>query len=228
MSVREKIDELKSEAEAQLPQKSRRKKILLYTEGLKSKMLQADYALSQLTFLADRTDTAATTTATEEYQISTKVGFYCDAFWAFLYSSLDVLAHVINQTLKLGMKEKEVSFKRVAEILNSKHKGTMHQQKVGVCLRSNVFKNVDAYRNCSTHRREIYIVEETVMVKGTPGYNTTATGLVQSVSRVICDNPLIVTPRISQNRKVPQYLKTAKDKIFKQIEAILKNIKPVK
>jgi hypothetical protein len=228
MNVKEKVEALISEADANVPQKTRRQKIRLYAEGVKSKMRQAEYALSQLTSFSDRTDATTTSTAADEYGISERVEFYCDSFWAFLYSSLDVLAHVINQSLKLGMKEKYVSFKRVSQKLNETKRGTVLQKKVDECLRSIAFKNVDAYRNCSTHRRAICIEEEIKIVRRTAGYNTTATGSVESVIRVLCDKPLVVTPTMNQQRKIPQYLVATKNKITKQIATMLENIKPVK
>jgi len=227
MKIQQRVEAIIAEADSNVPQKMRRQKIRLYTEGLKSKVRQAEYALAQLASFADRTDATTTSTAADDYEISEQVGFYCDAFWAFLYSSLDVLAHVINQSLKLGMDERNVSFKQVAQNLSKNQKGTALQQELDKCLRSNVFKNVEAYRNCSTHRRQIYIEEEIKIVKRTAGYHTTSTGSVESVIRVLCDKPLNATPTTKQNKKIPQYLASAKDNIIKRIDAILKTIKPI-
>ncbi len=228
MSVFDKIDEIVSTADSNVPQKTRRRKIHLYAEGLKSKIRQSEYSLSSLESLSVRTDAAVTTTTHDEYGITDQVGFYCDTFWAFLYSGLDVLAQIINQSLNLGMREKEVSFKQVVNHLNTKNSGTPLQQKCDACLKSNAFKNLDAYRNCSTHRRQIYIKEEVKIVKHTAGYHTTTTGPVDSLVRIICDNPLDMTPQVRQRREIPQFLDYTKEKILNHIETILKNIIPIK
>lgn len=227
MSVVARIDNLVAAANTQIKQQKRKKKIHLYAEGFKSKIRHADYALQQLSSFSDRTDETATTTATDEFEISERVGFYCDAFWAFLYSSLDILAHVINQSRNLKMDEKDVSFKNIAKQLEASCKGTPLQKKVDKCLKATSFKNVEAYRNCSTHRRQIYIKEETKIVRHTAGYHTTVTGSVESVNRLICDNPLDVVPKTNQKREVPEYLESTKNSIMNHIEAILKNITPL-
>ena len=82
------------EAEDTIPQKTRRQRLKLHSLRVRSKFRQADYArakLSELAPLSDHTET----TAANEYEIAACVGFYCDSFWAFLYSSLDELAHVL-------------------------------------------------------------------------------------------------------------------------------------
>jgi hypothetical protein len=228
MRVFDEIENLVLRTNNSVLQKTRRKKIRLYTEGLKSKMRQTEYSLSQLVSFSNMTDESTTTTSPSAYQTSEKVGFYCDTFWAFLYSSLDVLGQILNQSLKLGMKEKDVSFKQVAsKLASTSHNGTPLQQKVSSCLKSNAFRNLDSYRNCSTHRRQIYIKEEIRMVRHTAGYSTTATGEVSSVTRVICENPLDVTPRTIQNRRIPEYMQLTQTKVVTHIEAILKTISPI-
>jgi hypothetical protein len=136
MSVFDEIENLVLRTNNSVLQKTRQKKIRLYTEGLKSKMRQTEYSLSQLVSFSNMTDESTTTTSPSAYQTSEKVGFYCDTFWAFLYSSLDVLGQILNQSLKLGMKEKDVSFKQVAsKLASTSHNGTPLQQKVSSCLK---------------------------------------------------------------------------------------------
>lgn len=228
MGVHDQIAELESAANLTIPQKGRKQKIILYSEGLKSKLAQVDYALSQLNSLAELTDTSTTTTASDELGISDRIAFYCDSFWAFLYSSLDVLAQLINQSLKLDIDEKGVSFKRIEDELSKHHNGSKLQKTVNALRKSNFFKNLDGYRNCSVHRRQIYIEEVIRTVKRTAGYHATATGSVQSVQRIICDNPLVVKPAITQNRQIPEYLINTKTNIVKHISAILKVLQPIK
>jgi len=228
MTISVEIDKLVANAKAVVPQAGRNDKIFLYGEGVKSKLTQAEYSLAELQSYSNKSDESTTTTNPEEATISDRVGFYCDAYWAFLYSALDVMAHLINQAQKLGMDEKDVSFKQIANRLRS---GTLKnsnlQKKVEALLRSNAFKNLDAYRNCSTHRRQIYYIEEVKIVKHTAGYYSTSTGEVRSVERIICDNPLQVKPKITQNRKIPEYMIKTQTKIHQSIMGIVKNITPI-
>jgi cell fate (sporulation/competence/biofilm development) regulator YlbF (YheA/YmcA/DUF963 family) len=220
MSVLEEIDAL-PEKVRDIPQKTRRRKVYLYSQGLKSKIRQSQYALSELTTFSDQAEQITTTTAPEEFMIAEKVHFYCDAFWAFLYSSLDILAQIINQSLKLGMDEREVSFKKVASRLD---KNTGLSKKIQACLSSKAFRNLERYRNCSMHRRAIYIEEEVRTVRGTTGYRSASSSVIQEVVRTICDNPLVATPKTSQNRLIPQYMEDTKESILKHVEDIVKNI----
>src|SRR3989338_10385976 len=119
MSLIEKIDGFIARAETSVPQAIRRQKIILYANGIKSKLTQSRLALRQLTLLSNDTDLTTTSTDPEDFKISEKVGFYNDAYWAFLYSSLDVLGQIINQSLKLEMTEKDVSIKQVINKLNT-------------------------------------------------------------------------------------------------------------
>ena len=227
MGVTEELSRLGAEAVAIIPQKTRVKRLKLYSLGVESKLQQADYALERLTALAPLSDHSKTTTA-DEYDIDTRVGFYCDSFWAFLYSSLDVLGHVINQSLKLGISENAVNIKEVAQQLESKNKGEHIQRMVDACIKSTAFKNLSKYRNCSTHRRDIYTEGITTIVTSTKGYSATATGDVESTVRHICDDPLVLTPRIDQRRKIPDYLEKTRNQIVTRIEVILKNLKPIR
>ena len=73
----------------------------------------------------------------------------------------------------------------------------------------------------------MYIKEETKTVKETAGYNTTSTTGVESVRRYICDDPLVLTPKIDQKREVPGYLEKTQKQISDHIEVIVKNLNPI-
>ncbi len=172
MTLFAQIDAWIIDAEGKIPQQGRKTKVRLYGEGVKSKLKQADYSLAQLTLYSNQSDDTTTTTDPEETSITDRVGFYCDAYWAFLFSSLDILAQVINQSQKLGLDEKDVSFKRIEQKLRTTpYMGTRLQQKVSACLRSFAFRNLDKYRNCSTHRRQIFTREHSIRMTttNTPG-----------------------------------------------------------
>jgi len=221
MEVFETIDTFCRTAEGVFKQRGRKQKLELYCEGLKAKSRQAALALSELAKLENQTDNNVTSTDSDEPKIQERVEFYCDTFWAFLYSCLDVLGQVTNQAKKLGLDEKQVSFKKIASNLQSNHTGSAEDLAFQKCLRSISFKNLDRYRNCSTHRRQIYICTKTQTVEHSTGYQTMTTGDNVTVERILCDNPLDIIPRTSQNRTVPEYMETTQNNIFKHIEKIL-------
>lgn len=89
-------------------------------------------------------------------------------------------------------------------------------------FRSKYFKNLESYRNCSTHRRQIYLKTTTVLVSETPGYNSTVK--LPEVRRILCDNPLIIKPIVKQNREIIKYTSELYNKVEKEILIILQNI----
>lgn len=208
------------------------KKSKLYCEGLKAKLTQTSYALDRVTEFNNRSDETESTTDDKAYSISLQVSFYCDSFWTFLYSSLDVLSQIVNQTMNLGLDEKNVSFSKVKNKLQVNEYVTTEVSKTyQQCYKSFAYKNLDKYRNCSNHRRQIFIEEisESRSVKRTAGYTTTSTGgSSKTVTRILCDDPLTPKPKIELQRKVPNYMIDTKQKIEKFITEIVKKIEPIR
>jgi hypothetical protein len=207
--------------------KSRQEKIKLYSEGLKTKLSQVQYALARLESFNNRTDDMESTTDKDDASITQKVNFYCDTFWTFLYSSLDVLSQIINQALKLGLDEENVKFKSVeGKLQGNAHKSLSVAKKYSECRNSHCYSNLDKYRNCSIHRRQIFIVETITKQKTTPGYSTASE--ITTVTRFLCDDPLTVKPKINQNRDIPKYMVDTKEKVIKHIDTILEETQPIK
>ena len=228
MDIYQEIDDLVSRAEKAVPQDNRKQKLKLYAEGLKAKLRQSEYALRSLANYNDQMDQLSSSTAKDDFLVSERVQFYCDAYWTFLYSALDVLAQVINQAMRLSLAEKDASFKNVENALATRSAGKPFQTCCTACRKSRAFKNLLAYRNCSIHRRQIYIKEEAKVVRHTAGYESTTTGPTFSVERTICDDPMQLTPSISQARRVPQYLATTRGKMIKAMIDIIRSVEPVK
>src|SRR5262249_10145789 len=82
------------------------------------------------------------------------------------------------------------------------------------------FKNLERYRNCSTHRRQIYI--ETTTRSATPGYK--ATGLVLSIVRHLCDDPLATNARTKQKRELLLYCTGMFDWVQKQLTKAIQQL----
>ena len=88
MSVFDEIDDLVDRSNTNVPQITRRQKIELYSEGLKAKIKQVEFALDSINSFAEQSDQTTSSTAPDNFLISDKIGFYCDSFWTFLYSTL--------------------------------------------------------------------------------------------------------------------------------------------
>jgi len=201
--------------------KSYKQKILLYSHGIYAKMLNAEYSHSNLLNLRDHPDNY---NITDDLDVSVpdRIHFFTDSFFAFLYSSFDVTAQVINQKLRLGIDENRVSIKKIKEELDKRHPTHPLKKILDDLFKSKYFKNLERYRNCSTHRRQIYLQTTTVSVSETPGYSSTA--YLTKVQRLLCDDPLSLNPSIKQKRELTSYSADLLEKVKKEIILILKNI----
>jgi len=88
------IDELIRKSKQVIRQKTRSKKIELYAEGLRDKLKQAQFAIERMNSSLSDIDSSS---GKVDFSTLEKAHFYCDSFWAFSYSSLDVTAQIINQ-----------------------------------------------------------------------------------------------------------------------------------
>lgn len=220
MTYSETITELAKTISNKEP-KSYKQKILLYSHGISAKLLNAEYSHSNLLNLRDHPDDYD---ITDDFDVPVvdRIHFYVDSFFAFLYSSFDVTAQVINQKLRLGIDENRVSIKRIKEEIDKK-KSTHQLKRTLDCLfKSKYFKNLERYRNCSTHRRQIYLQTTTVLISETLGYSSTAK--LTNVLRLLCDDPLSINPTVKQKRELINYTSDLLEKVKKEIIVILKNI----
>ncbi len=188
-----------------------------------AKIRNANYALSQIksyyNFLED-------SDSNTELKVNDTLHFYVESFFTFLFSSLDVVAQVINQKYYKG-DERSVSFKQIYSKLAQTQSSTPLYTSIKKLIDSNYFEDLEKYRNCSIHRRQIYIKSETtyVRVEETEGYASTANfNIVDNIKRTLCDNPYDIKPKIKQNRELIIYSEKLNKKILKEITTIIKNI----
>ena len=183
----------------------------LYAAGVKEKLRQAQFALSIMTYLEANERYGATSQGGGleiQHQIldtiDDQIAFYCDCFWDFLRSAIDILAQLINTVMNLGVAERDVDFKRISDVLNDNHAANPLTKAVMLLRRSRSLKVLEEYRHCSTHRRHVYIQVKEIMtmVTGRAGYDTT-NPVSQSVQRYLCDNPLDLSPRVTDRQVVP-------------------------
>lgn len=183
--------------------------LTLYAEGVKAKLQQARFGLKvlkDLVYLEDQPsilDGTTIPTAQDSLTVSEQVNFYCDCFWDFLRSALDILGQLINQVHSLGISERDVDFKTVADKIKSTASGSQLDKALDELRNSRAFKDLEDYRHCSTHRRPIYIETQTVTtaITGTPGYYSASSGRGAMVGRYLCTNPWDLTPRVDRGRR---------------------------
>ena len=182
-------------------------------------MKNAEYALSKLTEFCSQIDSS---TSTSQFTVSDKVHFYLDSFFAFLYSSFDVVAQVVNQKSHLLIDENQVSIKSIKTKLIQTQLGTPIQVVLKRICTSRFFKVLEKYRNCSTHLRQICIQSQRIETTLTPGYNATVP--MPRISHKLCDDPLTINPRFSKNREMIKHCVDSYNKTTKEIGQILNKL----
>ena len=223
MKIHEVIDSLEKSADS-ITQQKRRQRFLLYIAGVEAKLKQADYSLYILSEYADSFDDFSSSTEKENLSIKEQVEFYSDTFWILIFSSLDIAAQIINQAYDFKLEEKSVSFKGIEGKITSQCSGSDLEKEYLSLKQSYLFKNCDRYRNCSAHRRPIYIKEAITRVSHTKGYTVSGTAQMQGVERTLCENPLDPVPKCEQGRMIPAYLIEISEKIKERLVKMLKDL----
>lgn len=204
----------------------------LYAEGVKTKLRQAQFSLEKLRrleHLQDQPDTQGVTTVSTAQVLlnaSEQVNFYCDCFWDFLRSALDITGQLVNELRSLEINERDVDIKKVAKEIKSTTPGSTLGKALDELLNSSAFKQLEDYRHCSTHRRPVYIQTQTrtISVTGTSGYDgSSKQGTI--VKRDICTNPWDLTPRVRAGRRpVVGYCESLLLKIRQKIDTIVNRL----
>lgn len=206
--------------------------ITLYAEGVKTKIRQVYFSLEQLKQLEHIEDNprlqGSTTgqTAPLLQSATEQVILFCDCFWDFLRSALDILGQLINQIHSLGIDETKLDIKIVSTKLNSTEQDSSLDQAVKKCINSNKFKVLEAYRHCSIHRRPVYVETRTTTteITGTPGYYSGGSQPA-TVERYLCKNPEDLQPTIGNcERPVVSYCESLLKTIENYIGSIVNSL----
>lgn len=211
----------------------------LYAEQVKAKLNNACFSLEILKELESRIETvevqdSTTSTVTQRtptaenlLTVEEKVNFYCECFWDFLRSSLDILAQLINELCSLPLDEQSVDFKQVANELRSRARDTPLERAVNNCRSDGAFKTLEEYRHCSMHRRQVYIEtrRHTTDITGTRGYDS-ATSLQRQITfeSHLCNNPWDLTPVVDYQRPVAKYCERLLQTIERRIKTIINRL----
>jgi hypothetical protein len=206
--------------------------ITLYGEGVKTKIRQVYFSLEQLKKLEHIEDNprlqGSTTGQTAPLLQSTteQVILFCDCFWDFLRSTLDILGQLINQIRSLGIDERQLDIKIVSRKLDNTEQNSSLDQAVKKCINSNKFKALEAYRHCSMHRRPVYVETRTTTTRitGTPGYYSGGSQPT-IVDRYLCKNPDDLQPTIGNyERPVVSYCESLLKAIENYIGSIINSL----
>ena len=192
------------------------RKIRIYVNGLYGKLENAEFALSKIEEIISETKVYDASS-----EIEPEIYFYVDSFFAFLYSCFDVLAQILNQYFNLNQNEKNVYFKNIIKSRVIKRENlALYNELDRIVFRKRYFKNLEKYRNCSTHRRQIYIQREITRTAEPPGYSITAE--ITRITWIICDDPLMLKPSIIQKRPLYEYSFKICEDVKKDINTIIK------
>jgi hypothetical protein len=219
------IARAKDPGRALTPQRVER--IVLYSGGLEAKMNQAMYALQTIKNLSSSTPQAGTTGYFSDFD---RMHFYSDSFWSFGRAALDVLAQVINQTENLNLDEKRCDFATVLNTMQARDSASPLTALLSQLANTSSAGELDDYRNCSLHRRQVYLeYQQTLKIYTTPGYATSpanSTGSVVSHDWYLCDNPLDVIPHTTSNRTLHDYCKTLYVNLEAEVKTLVNSLLP--
>ncbi len=184
----------------------------LYAEGIKGNLRLARHCSKMLTIIEPLEKSILQISNeynVQESEIETEdqVLFYCISQWNLLRASIDILAQLINELRGLGIDERQVDFGRVERAVTTAAPNANLKRALIGLKNSSAFKDLNEYRHCSTHRRQIFIQREITRVNqtlfGTPGYNLQySASEAVSVRRYLCNNPWQLKPRVNRDRSV--------------------------
>jgi hypothetical protein len=203
-------------------------KATLYARQVEAKFKNARYSLGKLREFGLPVATGSSTASSVLLGTDELINFYCDCFWDFLRSSIDILAQLINERTSLGMGERDVDIKKVEA---HPRLASFAQLKTSVkyLLNLKVFKKLEQYRHCSMHRRQVYIktMEQKVSILGTRGYSaTTSDTEMPTYVSYLCRDPqdLTTTPDVDDSRTVDMFCQELLEKLQNQMVAIINRL----
>ena len=203
-------------------------KVNLYSEGIKAKFYQARWSLNILREIEHAPNVEGNTTSQEAWNnMSTndKIVFFCECFWDFLRSGIDIVAQLINELRSLKIDEDDVSFYIVRDNMAPSMSTTLLFKALVSCERSWAFKELNSYRHCSTHRRQVCIFE--VPSRPSPltrGYEYISGSTTGVMNRYLCSNPWSLRPRLSLKRPVVAHNERILEEIEKRISTIVNRL----
>jgi hypothetical protein len=189
----------------------------IYAHGIAEKWRYVLYSLDKIRQL-DASPPEYTAFGSLDYEA--EIRYFCDNLWTSLHSTLDVLAQLANTTIANPLDEENTDFATMVNHLNQTQAGSQLQNRLDKLKRSRVYRNLRELRRCITHRRSVYIETQTTQASGTPGYQI-ATSSIPMVKRIICDDPLALTPSVSKGRELVPFSQDIVNKVSDHVDRIL-------
>lgn len=199
----------------------------LYAQQVEAKFKNARYSLHKLKELERPIVVGSGTVLSEPLNNVEKVNFYCDCFWDFLRSSIDILAQLINELTSRTLDERSVDIKRVAQNIDP----SLYPQlktSVDYLLRLTAFNTLEDYRHCSMHRRQVYIetIAQELEILGTRGYDISTDSSTSERKQTryishICRNPWDLIPDVDYSRTTATFCEELLKKVEKRMVTII-------
>ena len=198
-----------------IPEQPRRERIELYAQGLLYRIMEVRLTYRFIHELGSKYP---------QPEDRDKIHLYSDSFWAFARSSFDILGQLLNQTQNLGINESGCHFGTVVAQLKATNPADPLTLSLDAIYNSPEYQDLNSYRNCSLHRRQVYLEgRKTEKDYGTSGYST---GAFLVYEWILCDNPLVVTPTTIQGRRLVLYCNQILSFLQAQIENIIITLIP--
>jgi len=221
--VKDAIKSLIERSETNLTSKRIKDRLKIYVLGLEDRLNQVDYCLSVLKTLSGSSTETTSTTASITIDINKRAEFYCDTFWTWVYSSLDILAQIINQAENLKLDEERVSFDIILKHIKDKHLNPRALPVLESIKKSNLYAWIKGYRNCANHRRPICLWHERKTVTQTKSYETSS-GPIERVVRYICDHKVTLKPKEKMRKDLLQRCEKANLRLTDYVEKTLNKL----
>ena len=218
-SVDEALSVLVTRAATRLS-KRRLDTLRIYTEGVKDKLRQSERALANIKQI-----TQGSIGVVPDAEREVEIAFMIDAYFAFARAAYDVMGQWINQASELGLDERSVAFRAVADALGKDPRWPALAAVLRKIRKSNYFCQLDDYRNCCLHRRSICLKSQSTKSKLTAGYKTT--GPVVHERFELCDAPLALNVKFGRQLEVSSYCESMLSHVEKHMVRICKEYSDV-
>jgi Cthe_2314-like HEPN len=200
-----------------IPEQHRRERIELYGQGILYRIMEVRLTCRFIQELGGKYP---------QPEDRDKIHLYSDSFWAFARSSFDILGQILNQTQNLGINESGCHFGTVVDRLKHTNPADALTLSLDAIYSRPEYRDLNSYRNCSLHRRQVYLEgRKTEKDYGTSGYST-ATGAFIAYEWILCDDPLVVIPTVIQGRRLIQYCSQILTFLQTEIENIIITLIP--
>lgn len=210
---------------------TKKRALNIYLESLLQRVRSVDYAEQQINALDQPVEIESTDPGLTSAE---KMDFYCDALWAFSYSALDILAHVINIVRPRVKDEALVSFERARQDYSQLKKTKMCASPLPSTLRSAMdsiarrpyYKRLRKYRQCSLHRRAVGVQSHKGhSIEITKAYaEDTTLAQAPRIVRFICDDADVLKPKFTKRRELRKECRGIVENVREDIHSLLQQL----